>query len=626
MCCLKFLATANDCSKICACLRSAIENKDLSNQAFDAWMVMMNTLGEDEIASLVDPTFAIIVQHWGSFLPKVQEQAYDMVTQLLKNHCSMVRDIVHTLPSLASIPLMSKFEDELAKLKAQMDVKHHFQAFCQRCQSENATVVSRALHELAEYLKVNQGFLHEAVNSEQPDPVVSQLARSILDTSILFSDRHPEISVLCARCLGLVGCLDPTRIEAVREKREILVLSNFVRDDETNDFIIFFLREVLVKAFHSATNSRSQGFLAYAMQELLSISEIKESVRPRARDAPFDANYRRWVSLPESVRTTLLPFAGSKYFVTAGISQPPLSYPIYEKTMGHGQWLRSFTYDTLKKKVGEGKVQIVFSVLSRIIRFQDISISNFVLPFACLNVIVNGTDEERLEIGRELLLVLHQLLPDHATSRDCVILCSQVCSQLSYVISSSYLIYEQTVFQVLDYLARWMQEKKKEVANIRVLGTRSGRMPSAADLDNDEVQIQRVDAVLAIIPADVISRRAVECRSYARALFHWEQFIRQQRDRRLIANQETGFETLYERLQEIYTQIDEPDGIEGISAHLHVLNIDQQILEHRKAGRWTAAQSWYELQLTEKPNDTDVQYNLLTSLKESGQHGEQNIL
>lgn len=83
---------------------------------------------------------------------------------------------------------------------------------------------------------------------------------------------------------------------------------------------------------------------------------------------------------------------------------------------------------------------------------------------------------------------------------------------------------------------------------------------------------------------------------------------------------------LYERLQHIYTQIDEPDGIEGISTKLPVLNVDQQILEHRKAGRWTAAQSWYELLLNEKPDDLDTQINLLTCLKESGQHGKPRSL
>ena len=387
---------------------------------------MMTTLGEDEIATLLDPTFAILVQHWETFLPEIQSRAHDMIGHLLQAHSSMICDIMHTLPSLASIPLMAKYDEELSKRKATRDVKHHFQAFSQRCHSENATVVLTALDELSNYLEEHQGFLHEAANTEQPDPVVSQLARSILDTSILFSNTHSEIAVLCARCLGLVGCLDPTRIEAVREKREILVLSNFVRDDETNDFVIFFLREVLVKAFLSATNSRSQGFLAYAMQELLSISEIKESVAHRSRDGPFDANYRRWVSLPESVRTTLMPFTDSKYFVTAGVLQPPCNYPLYNAELSHGQWLRSLTFDLLKKQAGAGKVQTIFSVLSRIVRFQDISISNFLLPFGCLNVIINGVNQEKLEIAQELLLVLHQPLPERSSTRDNIVHCSQV--------------------------------------------------------------------------------------------------------------------------------------------------------------------------------------------------------
>lgn len=166
-----------------------------------------------------------------------------------------------------------------------------------------------------------------------------------------------------------------------------------------------------------------------------------------------------------------------------------------------------------------------------------------------------------------------------------------------------------------------MQEKKKEVANIRSPGTRTGRSPSEAELERDVIQILSVEATLAIIPTDVISKRAVECKSYSRALFHWEQFMRQQVNQNQVVDRTLDIEPMYERLQEIYTQIDEPDGIEGISTHLQVLNIDQQVLEHRKAGRWTAAQSWYELQLTERPNDLDVHFNLLTSLRESGQHG-----
>jgi serine/threonine-protein kinase ATR len=167
-----------------------------------------------------------------------------------------------------------------------------------------------------------------------------------------------------------------------------------------------------------------------------------------------------------------------------------------------------------------------------------------------------------------------------------------------------------------------MQEKKKEIAIFKVSVGRSGRPSSQLSLELEYAQVHRVEEVLNLIPADVIARRAVECKSFARALFHWEQYIRQQRSYCIDAKPSQDLEPLYERLQDIYTQIDEPDGIEGISAHLQVLNIDQQILEHRKAGRWTAVQSWYELLLTEKPNDNDVQLNLLTILKESGQHGK----
>lgn len=168
-----------------------------------------------------------------------------------------------------------------------------------------------------------------------------------------------------------------------------------------------------------------------------------------------------------------------------------------------------------------------------------------------------------------------------------------------------------------------MQEKKKEVAVPRATVGRSNRSSSQLNHDLEIIRVQKVEEVLNLIPADVIARRAVECKSFSRALFHWEQYIRQQRDRFFNGEQIQDLEPLYERLQDIYTQIDEPDGIEGISAHLQVLNIDQQILEHRKAGRWTAVQSWYELLLTEKPDDHDVQLNLLTSLKESGQHSRQ---
>lgn len=135
--------------------------------------------------------------------------------------------------------------------------------------------------------------------------------------------------------------------------------------------------------------------------------------------------------------------------------------------------------------------------------------------------------------------------------------------------------------------------------------------------DGIDPAIRRVKSILDAIPPHLMAQRSLEFKSYARSLLYWEQHIRQKREKLPGGD----LEPLYEQLQHIYTHIDEPDGMSGISANLPTLDIEQQILEHRKAGKWTAVQSWYELLLAKKPGDVDVQMNLISSLRDSGQFG-----
>ncbi|KAA8650030.1 protein kinase MEC1 [Aspergillus tanneri] len=340
-----------------------------------------------------------------------------------------------------------------------------------------SSALPQALTELVPYLSKHEEFLHRTVLSEQPDPVVAHLVRALLDCCVKFNMSSDVITY------------------SVKEKKDILVLSNFENMEETFDFILFFLQHVLVETFLSASNTRAQGFLAYAMQGLLRFCNLDSAVTQRSRDIQADEKYQRWLELPESVRNTLTPFLTSKYTVTS-------------------------------------------------------------------------------------------------------------------------------VFEVLDYLSRWLQGKKKQLNSLKSHAHHGSRFNREASrdllMDTYSSQIKSVETLLASIPPEVISKRAVECKSFSRALFHWEQYIRQCRNH---PNKKVGLddEPLYQRLQDIYSQIDEPDGVEGISTHLHALNIDQQVLEHRKAGRWATAQNWYELQLEEEPTNSDAQWNLLTCLKESGQ-------
>src|SRR5690606_23672208 len=159
------------------------------------------------------------------------------------------------------------------------------------------------------------------------------------------------------------------------------------------------------------------------------------------------------------------------------------------------------------------------------------------------------------------------------------------------------------IFSLVDHLSRWVEKKK--TLNYSAMARRArqaNRHLHDSEDETTDTSIAKVEAFLSILPVDIMGHRSFECGAYPRALFYWEQHIR---DVRTEASKEE-MEPLYERLQKIYSHIDEPDGIEGLISMLGVDDMGQQILEHRRAGRWATAQSWYELKLGESPGDVEV--------------------
>ena len=414
--------------QICACLRSALDTEEIRDQAFAAWCILATSLGPVDLEPLMEQSLAIIVNNWKKFRSASREIALDLLEHFFTVHLDLIKDTFENLPTLASIPEMAKYEKMIQDMKAENDYWTHFEAYCLRCQNENSVVVQQALEELVHELTTYEEFIHGPAATEQPDKnVVAQLSRSLLDCCAKFNSSH-EIRSLAAKCLGLIGCFDSNRIESVKEKKDILVLSNFELSDETFEFVLFFLQNVLVDAFLSASNTRTQGFLAYAMQALLKFCNLDSAVPPRSQDLASSEIYRRWLSLPEFVRNTLTPFLNSKYTVTIGAISTSCDYPLFSGNLSHSEWLRTFVLDMLQKGHGQN-AKMIFSVSSRIIRNQDISIAAFLLPFAALNVAVSDDEEHSTTLKGELINVLEFPLPEHDhQKRDNTILCSEVCS------------------------------------------------------------------------------------------------------------------------------------------------------------------------------------------------------
>lgn len=392
----------------------------------------MTSLNDDEIVPLIDQTFSIINKHWNNFNSESKSRAINLVQYLLAHRSQLIIATYETIPSLSSIPEMGEYETYLRELRGKMDIRDRFKAFCRRCQNENLVVAEQALKELLPELANHGEVIHRSVMDEQPDSVISSLTQSLLDCCAKFGPSSQQVLEISAECLGCIGCLDPNRTEPtnrveLKGKKDILILSNFGDANETFDFIIYFLGNVLMKAFLSASNPRAQGFLAYAMQALLKLCNLGPSMMLRSQDPLYSESYKSWMQLPEFARSTLTPFLSSKYTVTIGSINTNCEYPLFSPRLSHSDWLRTFVLDLLQRGINEN-VKTIFGVASRIIRGQDISIASFLLPFAALNLALCGTDAQKECLRNEIMNVLDfQPHGFHPRVKENVSLCSEVC-------------------------------------------------------------------------------------------------------------------------------------------------------------------------------------------------------
>lgn len=398
-------------AKICACLQEAMETESLRPSALSAWATMMLVLQAKEVGSLLGQTFSVLLRHWENLEERSKDKAVEMVTGLFDDQLPAIEENLAMIPSLASVPLLSSFEGKLNSLRAS-EIRDRLQYLTRRCRHENVAVVEQALIELTGFIKDHQGFIHTAAISENPDGVVPELIRTLLDVIVAYknsnSSSKPRVERLCAESLGLVGAVDPNRVEAHREKRDMMVLHNFDKADESVAFVVFFLEERVVKAFLSTTDTKAQGFLAFGMQELLKFIDVESGVVLRPRNdvgglAP--TGQQRWDSFSQTSKNILTPFLKSKYTLQANNSVQTCTYPVFSLEETHRSWLQKLLLDLLSKPSGDNAANI-FSVCRSIIKDQDISIAMFLLPFVTLNVIIGGTDQDRDNIASELLAVL----------------------------------------------------------------------------------------------------------------------------------------------------------------------------------------------------------------------------
>lgn len=180
----------------------------------------------------------------------------------------------------------------------------------------------------------------------------------------------------------------------------------------------------------------------------------------------------------------------------------------------------------------------------------------------------------------------------------------------------SKIICAQAVFTLLDHLNKWVRKIRQEIISRKAQPRRVRTQPSLQELEN---QLSHVDSVLLNIDQHLMAKAALQCRAYARSLMSFERQIVDIRDRSPHSTDLPGY---YERLHEIYAHLDEPDGMEGVSTLLLSPSLEHQIRQHESTGRWTSAQSCWEVRLQQSPDNVDFHIGLLRCLRNLGHYGQ----
>ncbi|KZW04164.1 hypothetical protein EXIGLDRAFT_758462 [Exidia glandulosa HHB12029] len=578
-----------------ATLQSTIKIPALSDASVGAWNKFATALTPRDIGPCIGTLSAALVSAW----PQLSSAAR-MTAQRTLEHCVItnrdhIKGHVEKVVDLSGIPALSGAARALTDLRRNWSQQRYLTSLLQRCTGENITVTTQSLLELQRYIALDsQQFLRAVASGDVFDPLVSRIVDVLLSAAATDGEDAEAVHLIAFELLGALGAVDPDRFDNQSRERSFSILQNFEDEKESLEFATHLL-ELLVPAFRSTSDPRFQANVGYALQELSAFCSFTADLdKPDSRQVK-PTTRRLWDALSQTARDTITPFRGAKFKVQEK-DRPDIPLPIYPSQSSYRDWLQTWAM-YLVSRISSPNARMIFSACRPAMRGNDARVALHLLPHIVLHVLISGSDEDRSAICAEIVVVLEDLVtPDPHPEQD----------RRTYS--------AQTIFTLLDHLNTWVRHARQH--NAKVEG-RDRRKRNASHLAAAlEMRIVSVQSILTSIDQDLMARAAFECKAYARALMSLEQQVASASHQPADAARRERFE----RMHEIYSLVDEPDGMEGISTMILSPSMEMQIRQHESTGRWTAAQSCWEVKLQRSPDDLSFHIGLLRCLRNLGHY------
>ncbi|KAF5363593.1 hypothetical protein D9756_000300 [Leucocoprinus leucothites] len=584
--------------QIMATFQTMIGIPELSEATLQSWYKFLTTLGPAEVGPHVGPTSAAFVGAWGSFSPKAKQIAVESMEYIVQEVGKSLGQYLDDIVDISSIPEFSQIRDQLNALRSDWSPQERLQRLLDRSTNENISVAIQSLDELKSFLRTESGgFVKTLVSGDMFDPIVGQVISTLLAAACRDGDGMELLRVLAYECIGILGAVDPDRCELPVGPPRIIVKNNFADEDETMQFALHLICDLLVGAFRSSSDIKHQSFLAYTIQELLKFCHFKPALVGIGTGASIPNRVRnRWKSLPKHVLETVTPLLEGKFTLNLG-PNPSIKHPIYSHQSTYREWIQLWTAYLIDQASG-CTAQSIFNIFRSAVRNKDAGVAHHLLPHLVLNILIGGNEEDAHRMRAELLVVLQDQINHDSDS-----------------LPDKKLLSAQAVFMLLDHLNAWVRVVRQEL-NAKKVDSKRVRGDRSLLNTQLEEQLIHVDSILSSIDHHLMAQAAFQCKAFARSLMHFEQQIMVLKE----SPQNRDLSGYYERLHEIYAHLDEPDGMEGISTLILSPSLEHQIRQHESTGHWTSAQSCWEVRLQQSPDNVEFHLGLLRCLRNLGHY------
>lgn len=448
-----------------------------------------------------------------------------------------------------------------------------------------------------------------------PSQLIPQWITEVVE-NLMKDIKHPDPSVRFAvsHCLGAIGAIDPGRFEIIPTAREDDDAEIIHWDVDSPLFMTAITRRIgrLARAIGS---SKGHLEMVYTTRELMKEPELQRLMAfDNAEEVgdEIDAVYRK---LFES-QLQEEPIQGHE-------GEQEI---IFSSNVTYEGWLIRWSRKLLSLMNKNSKKYKILEPLVRIFK-HDLHFAESLLPCIVFNFLCGDDDikffDKEKAVVNELATVVQSVIPnafrtpepnistfDNSSFQDGkVTVTKPVMSDIQHRCSYQ-------IFIMFDKFEEW----KAGLVNMN--------------------KTYVLDQLLANVTKFNLSYLAYSCRAYARALKYIEQYIKENTTTKqidVIINgspeddcviidpprtfTNSDLEKCYELLQKIYIALDEPDGVEGVSAkRMSSPKLMEQVLTHEAANRLHDALSRCEQGITKEPESCDLHKKRLRCLMSLGMY------